>query len=130
MAKRKPVWVQGLVLFILLLMVEDVVLAYLSNRIPGVSAAGVWSSFLAAPLVLAIVMFRWHGQRPSRLAVVAVSLVAYGVAGLLSRGYTVDPIAAKIPIMVVMRGVYPAAGVIWGLLVHQAIEQGYVPLFT
>jgi len=129
-AKRRPVWVQGLVLFVLLLMVEDVVLAYLNNRIPGVSAAGVWSSLLAAPLVLALVMFRWHGQRPPRLAVVAVGVVVYGVAGVMSRGYSIDPIVSRIPIMVVMRGVYPAAGVIWGLLVHQAIEQGFVPLFT
>ena len=128
--KAKPLWVQIPVLAILFLMVEDVVLAYLTSRMPGVSAAGVWSSLLAAPVVLAIVMFRWRGQRPSRLAVVAVGVVTYGVAGVLADGYTVDHIVARIPIMVVMRGVYPAAGVIWGLLVHQAIEQGYVPLFT
>jgi hypothetical protein len=129
-AQRKPGWVQGLVIAILLLMVDDVVLAYLNNRVPGVSAWGVWSSLLAAPVVLAIVVFRWHGQHPSRLAVVAVGVVTYGVAGVIARGYAADAISANIPIMVVMRGVYPAAGVIWGLLLHQAIEQGYVPFFT
>ena len=35
---------------------------------------------------------------------------------------------AGIPIMIVMRVVYPVAGLIWGLIVHQAIEQGYLPL--
>ena len=35
---------------------------------------------------------------------------------------------SEAPILMLMRFIYPVAGLIWGLVLYQAAEQGYLPL--
>ena len=127
MTKRKPIWLQCLAVPLLLLLCCGISFAYAAGRIPQVSALGVWSTVLAGPFTWGFVMALWRRPSPSKLAVAGVGMAIFGLAGVLAGGYALDPVVADVPIMKLMPLLYPASGAAWGLLVDQAIEQGYVP---
>jgi hypothetical protein len=101
---------------------------YASDRIPPVSAVGLWSTLLAAPVVLVLMLVRSRRENVSRLWIVSASVATYSVAGVFARGYTLDATVANIPVFRLMQLIYPIAGLLWGWVLFRAAERGYVPL--
>jgi hypothetical protein len=123
----KSLWLQVVGVTMMLLWACGVGFLYASSRFPAVSPVGVWSTVLAAPVALGIVLARAPRRAPSRRECLIVGVATYVVAGALARGYAVDPMATRAPILALMVLIYPVAGVVWGLVVHRAAEQEYLP---
>jgi hypothetical protein len=124
---RKPIWAQSLALAMMLLWASGIGATYAADRIPPVSAVGLWGTVLAAPVVLILALARWRRHAVSRLWIMCASVAIYSVAGLFARGYTLDATVAHIPVFKLMQLIYPSAGLLWGFVLFRAAEGGYVP---
>ena len=125
---RKPLWAQIVALALMLLWACGLGLTYAADRQPPVSAVGMWSSVFAGPFVLVAALVRCRWGALSRLWIMSVGVVTYGIAGLFARGYTLDASIANVPIFKLMLLVYPCAGLLWGFVIFRAAEQGYLPV--
>lgn len=124
---RKPLWAQIVALTLMLLWACGLGFTYAADRQPPVSTVGMWSSLFAGPIVLVVALVRGRWDALSRLWIMSVGIVTYGIAGLFARGYSLDATIASVPIFKLMLFVYPFAGLLWGFVIFRAAEQGYLP---
>jgi hypothetical protein len=125
--KSKPAWLQVLATLILTGCAAGIGMGLSATIQPmPVSPAAALMAGLAAPLGLVIAIGLWRSGRQAAWWFLAVTASVYVVAGAVSGAFGPRAWSPVIPIMAVSPLLYPAAGLVWGGLLHQAATQGYL----
>jgi hypothetical protein len=125
--RSRPAWLQALGTLILTGCASGIGMG-LGETIQSnpASATALWTGALAAPLALVVAVGFWRSGRYSAWVCLGSTAAIYVGAGVLAGAGVHGSRPPAIPIMALSPLVYPAAGLVWGGLLHQAATQGYL----
>jgi CHASE2 domain-containing sensor protein len=96
----------------------------------GAGATGreleTWATCLAAPLALLLGAAGWRQGLRRRWTFPLAGALTYSAAGGISGAFAFARWPPAIPILALGPLLYPVAGIVWGTLLHQARQQGYL----